>query len=98
MTTEEKLNERLKKVLIDHNAEFCDCGHEISFGDIAWNEGQTEAGTPTSWIHIQCQACQTEMAWVSSWTWFDEELTDNERLDRVVSILEQDWFRKLDRS
>lgn len=82
--------DRLKKILRQHNTEFCtSCRHEIGFGDIAWNEGQTEAGTPTSWIQIQCLSCQKEIAWISSWTWFNED--EDRQVETILGILEKDW-------
>lgn len=82
------MEQRLKEVLRKHKAEFCTCGQAVSIGDVAWNEGQTGAGTPCSYVSIICPACQREVAWVHSWSWFDEDLTDEERLDKVISILE----------
>lgn len=79
---------RLKNILREHNAEFCTCGNEIGFGDIAWNEGNTSEGTPTSWVQIECVNCQREVAWVNSWTLFSEE---DEEHNTVLRILEQDW-------
>jgi hypothetical protein len=88
------MENRLKEILRKHNAEFCTCGQEISLGDIAWNEGQSEAGTPASWVQIVCPACQREIAWVHSWTWFDEDLSDSKRIEKVLTILEDDWREK----
>lgn len=88
------MEEKLKNILREHGAESCSCGHELGFGDIAWNEGQTEAGTPASWIQIQCLVCQRENAWIHSWTWFDEELSYEERTEKILSILEKDWRQK----
>jgi hypothetical protein len=82
--------ERLKKILREHNSEFCPkCGHEIGFGDIAWNEGSTSEGTPTSWFHIQCINCQKEIAWFSSW--YPHDVNDEEDLELLLRVLEEDW-------
>jgi len=80
---------RLKNVLKEHDAEKCICGHKIGWGDLAWNEGQTEAGTPCSSVYIECQACLTELAWIHSWKWFTED--EDYKIDRLLTILEQDW-------
>src|SRR5690349_17570176 len=44
------------------------CGRRLDRGDVAWNEASTSEGTPITWAHIQCQACDTEVAeW---WSWW----------------------------
>lgn len=86
--------EQLKTVLRNHDAEFCTCGHEIGFGDIAWNEGCAEYGTPISWVQIQCLFCQKEIAWIYSWTLFNDYGTDEERMSIVLGILKEDWINK----
>lgn len=86
-------SERLKKILRDHNSEFCpNCGHEIGFGDIAWNGISTFDGTPCSYFLIQCINCQTEIAWINSWYPIDD--SGGEDLEELLHVLESDWERK----
>lgn len=80
---------RLAAVLNEHEATVCPgCQHPIGWGDIAWNNGSTEAGTPMAWIEIQCSICQREVAGI--WSWWPEIDENNFERD-VVCILEQDW-------
>lgn len=84
--TEEALLEALKEILRQHDAEFCSsCGHEIGFGDIAWNNGNTEYGTGYSMIEIQCVGCDHEIAHVESWYPLIEEQSE------LVYVLGKDW-------
>jgi hypothetical protein len=41
-------DERLERILSDHIAEYCQCGHKLGWGDIAWNTATTEAGPTTA--------------------------------------------------
>lgn len=78
-------HERLKTVLRAHDTELCECGHEIGFGDIAWNNGCTEYGTGYSSVEIQCVGCDREIAHIDSWY---PEIEDKEDL---LHVLERDW-------
>lgn len=81
--------ERLKKILREHDAEVCpNCGHEIGFGDLAWNEARSEAGTPYTVIEIQCINCQTEIVQIMSW------FPTADYPEELLNILETDWKRK----
>lgn len=77
--------ERLKKILREHNTEFCTCGHEIGFGDIAWNNGMTEDGTDNCSVEIQCVNCSREIAYFFSWY---PGITNT---DELLGVLEEDW-------
>lgn len=83
------LDVRLKAVLRAHDAEFCECGHEIGFGDIAWNNGCTEYGTGYSTVEIQCEGCQREIAHIDSWY---PEICDQ---DELLGVLERDWGKHI---
>jgi hypothetical protein len=57
-----------KKVLKKHGLEHCpSCGKKIDEGDISWNSGSTEAGSPCSRLMITCQGCDVEL--VNIWVW-----------------------------
>ena len=78
-------SQRLRDILLEHKSLFCGCcGHEIGFGDIAWNNGQTEYGTPYTMIEVQCEACQNEIAQISAWT----EIESN---DDLLDVLSDEW-------
>jgi hypothetical protein len=83
------LDERLKTVLRAHDAEFCACGHEIGFGDIAWNNGSTEYGTGYCSVEIQCEGCQREIAHIDSWY---PEIYER---DELLYVLETDWGKHI---
>lgn len=86
MTNEADQDGRLRAILARHNASACtNCGRIIDRGDIAWNASSTMAGTPTSFVEIQCQACDTEIAQVFSW-W-----PSVQSFREAVNILAQDW-------
>jgi len=78
-------DERLADVLAQHTASACNCGHAIGWGDIAWNNSSTEAGTDCCTVEIQCEACQREIAHFFSWYPHIEDNTD------LVHVLETDW-------
>jgi hypothetical protein len=80
-------DEELARILAEHKTTACpSCGHEIGFGDIAWNNGDTESGTPYSYVDIQCAVCQGPIAQIHSW-W--PEITDNDDLLRALG--EGEW-------
>lgn len=82
----EPVDERFREVMDAHGALICKgCGRELDRGDVAWNTGSTEVGTPFSVIEIICQGCNTEAAQVSSWTF------DLDSFESVVSVLAEDW-------
>lgn len=83
------LADRLTSVLTEHTATLCQqCQQPIGWGDIAWNNGETESGTPMTYIEIQCTSCQYEIAGIWSW-WPGIDEHDFEA--DVIWILEQDW-------
>jgi hypothetical protein len=59
------------------------CAKVIDRGDVAWNQGSTEAGTDYSVVEIQCEGCQTEIGHFA--TWYD--VSD---FDDVIRVMD-DW-------
>jgi hypothetical protein len=83
MTTDEKLT----AILAKHGKSNCPkCGRLLDRGDVAWNNADTEAGTPFTWVEIQCQQCDTEIAHFSSW-WPGADDLD----ELVENVLANDW-------
>lgn len=79
---------RLHSILDKHDARYCpECNHEIGFGDIAWNNASTEAGTPYTWIYIHCAVCNTEIHRIMSWY---PEIMSYEK-DILLDVIEEDW-------
>lgn len=85
------LDKELKEILIKHNAEFCKCGHEIGWGDIAWNQAVTEYGTEHGYVEIQCLACQEEITEFHTWYPFIEDQED------VIHVLKNDWGLRVEK-
>ena len=76
---------KLKGILREHDAEFCKNGHEIGWGDIAWNDASTEAGTGYCTVQIECSVCQSEIVHIDSWyPWIDDA-------HDILHVLERDW-------
>lgn len=66
--TDEEADAELHSILLEHHADRCNnCGREIDRGDVAWNGGSTEAGTPWSVLQITCQNCDTQIIHIDSW-------------------------------
>lgn len=83
-------NKELVRILLEHDARRCkECGHRIGWGDIAWNNGQTEAGTGHSSVEIQCSVCQTEIVYFHSWY---PEIEDREDL---LYVMGKDWEKRI---
>jgi hypothetical protein len=83
--TEEEAETRLAEELQRrHLANCLGCGKKIDRGDVAWNTGQTEYGTPYSYVEIQCLNCQTEIG--SYHTWYEIE-TFSELVESTLN----DW-------
>lgn len=81
----EQADEDLENILKKHGKEFCPkCNRKIDRGDVAWNEGSTEAGTPYSVLEIACLQCGTEIAHKYSWSWV-------ESFDDFICALEEEW-------
>lgn len=84
--TEDEENIALADVLSCHNAVRCpSCAREIDRGDIAWNSGETEAGTGYSMVEIICQGCDTEIVHIDSWFPGIDDFAD------VIYVLDADW-------
>ena len=57
----------LEALLAQHHCAHCPhCGHYIGWGDIAWNDGESEDGTPQSDIYIVCEGCQRALAHIQA--------------------------------
>ena len=57
----------LEPLLEQHSCARCPhCGHYIGWGDMAWNEGESQDGTPHSDIFILCEGCQHELAHIQA--------------------------------
>jgi hypothetical protein len=69
--------------LADRNLSPCQCGRKIDRADVAWNCGQTEAGTEYSCVEVQCLNCLEEIIYWTSW---HSDITDFE--DLVENVLE----------
>lgn len=80
---------RLRNILQEHDADVCECGHYIGFGDIAWNNGCTEYGTGYSTVEIQCVGCDREIAHIDSWY---PSIDDR---DDLLGVLERDWGKHI---
>lgn len=79
--------QRLKNILESKKASVCECGRQIDFGDIAWNNGSTEYGTGYSVVEIECQECDEEIKIIHSW--YPEISSTKELLD----VIDEDWER-----
>ena len=64
------------------------CGHTIGLGDLAWNNGWTDAGTDYTVVEIQCTVCQTEIVNFHSWWPGAENFVD---LVENVILDDGDW-------
>ena len=85
-TTQATRDTELARILADHNATTCpECGNAIGWGDIAWNNAGTLAGTPFATIEIQCAACDTEIAHIESW------YPGIDGQDELLYVLDKDW-------
>lgn len=67
-------------------AECKSCGRVFDRGDVAWSNGQTEAGTPHATLEIICTACSTEALCI--WAW-----AEIESLDDFVDVLDTELPR-----
>lgn len=65
---ESYLDNELKRTLRQNNLEFCQCGRAFDRGDVAWNNGESEYGTPYSTLEIICLNCGTEAVRIDIWT------------------------------
>lgn len=76
--TEAEVDEAFAAFLTENSLSPCKCGRHIDRADVAWNNGETEYGTPYSYVEIQCLGCQEEIASWSSWIDFDsfEDVVD----------------------
>ncbi len=54
-------------ILKEKGVDICSCGQKITQGDIAWNNGSTEYGTPHCTVFCQCPKCDSEIFHFFSW-------------------------------
>ena len=79
--TREAFLAKLADILAYHKATHCPrCLRIIDDGDIAWNNGSTEAGTPYASVEIICQACDTNIVHITAWA----EIEDYEGILEVL--------------
>ena len=79
-------DERLAVILAEHGKTNCpSCGKIIDRGDVAWNNGATEAGTPDTHVTIQCQRCDSGIA--AFWSWWPGA----DDLDDLIENVMKDW-------
>ncbi len=83
-------DEHLLDLLTQHSCERCrnpECDHAIGWGDIAWNNRGTDAGTPYCAVEIICCVCGTDRARITSWY----PSIDDHRDILYVLRTEEDW-------
>jgi len=95
-TADDDANEdaRLAMLLKDKGKANCPaCGRVLDRGDVSWNNGCTSEGTGYSTVFVVCQACDTNIALISSWYPEIEDFAD------VLHVLAtEDWsFDPFDR-
>ena len=84
--TEQEADIEFQRHLKLHNAEKCPgCQKPIDRGDVAWNNGSTEAGTGYTMVEIQCLNCSREIAHFNSWHWGADSFED------LVENVIDDW-------
>lgn len=65
---DQAVDQELGRILREWDIARCRaCGRLMDRGDLAWNNGQTEAGTEFSVVYVTCQACGTEMLQYKTW-------------------------------
>ena len=80
---EKYYNLKLQQILTKYNINTCHkCGRVIDRGDIMWNEGSTEYGTPYLYIYIECQQCDTEIFY--GWSWDCNEYSFRDLIDEGI--------------
>ena len=78
-------DERLADVLKAKGYAICkSCGRNIDRGDIAWNNGSTEVGTPCTFVEIICARCDNQVARIHSW------YPGIEDMDELTYVIEND--------
>jgi hypothetical protein len=83
-----KGDELLEQALAAHGKSNCpSCSRKIDRGDVAWNDGDTEAGTPYTHVEIQCQQCETEIVNFCSWWPGGSQYDFDDTMEHVL----KDW-------
>lgn len=63
--------DKLDSILAEYKN--CSCGQPLQWGDISWNNGSTEAGTPYASLQIECPNCGMDILCKSEWTEIEDE-------------------------
>ena len=75
-------NKLFCSILLNNNKNICPVyGRIIDIGDMAWNNGESDYGSPCSVIECQCQKCGTEIFHFSTWG-------EMENIDAVINEIE----------
>ncbi len=84
--TDRELDGKLAAILSAHNAAVCPgCGPHLDRGDLAWNNGCTEYGTPNAMLEVICQQCDTEIVCLTLWYPHIDDL------EEAIEVLEDKW-------
>lgn len=78
------LDQRLNEVLAAHGATHCECGHQLTWPDFMWNNGETEAGTDCTVIEVQCSVCGVEINLIHRWGSIESSR-------ELIDALDVDW-------
>lgn len=82
-------SDSIKSILAEKGYEKCpECGRELDIGDLAWNEASTSEGTPMSMVVCQCQACNSNIFIIHSWT------SSIDTVDELWDVLDSDLKEK----
>ena len=78
-------DQKFAELLTLHGMERCPaCGKVVDRADVAWNNQDTEAGTPYATIEIICLKCGTSIAHLDTW------YPSIDSFDELVDILEDE--------
>jgi len=88
---EQQAEARFAEILTERGLATCpDCGRRIDRGDVAWNSGETEAGTGYSDVHIICQECGRAIARIQSW--YSDIPSFEECVEMVLDSSDEEWL------
>ena len=82
MTNEEHAK-RFKEIMKTLNKSHCKCGRELEIGEMSWNSGEGDYGTPYSIINVICDKCSEEVIHFERWGGCDD-------INEALDILESD--------
>lgn len=83
--TEQEADSRFAGFLSEQGLSPCKCGRVIDRADVAWNSGETEAGTGYSVVEVQCISCLEEITHWSSW------YSEIDNFEELVKHVLPDW-------